>query len=374
MKFHNNIIQSDYELFCYIGGIIDPTFKAPEHIQQMMLHCPAHDDQNPSLAFTVENDRVLLDCHAKHCSFKEILAACGLNESDGFLYERNGNQDNSYRSRYNLATRKEMPKSNESMNNEDDKEISLKSIESIDANDTEEKQAKRQTWAFSELSEADYAAINARYGFPVPVLRLLAENELLFKWYDRAQNPCWCLTDGSQHSAQAVRLDGEPFYKGNKKHTLPGSLTSYPIGWSLVVDAVKCLRLTPTYRKQCLFLVCEGVTDYLAGWCLASRFNMVFHLPMVLPLGILGATVKPSKEIVETLTGCNVRLAFDNDSAGEKAEEVWWTVLERKSKLSRIEIEHFEKKDIRDLWNMVKPGENPTTETIETVKGELIYA
>lgn len=369
MKLHNPIVQSEYELFCYIGRAIDPTFKAPKHIQQVMLHCPAHDDQTPSLSFTVKDDRVVMKCHAKNCSYKEILAACGLNESDGFLYERNGDQDYSYRSRYNLATRKEMPKSNESMNYEDDKEISLKSI---DAGDTAEEQATRRKWKLYKLSEAELSAIEARYGFPVPVLRLLAENELLFKWYDREQNPCWCLTDGSQHSAQAVRLDGEPFYKGNKKHTLPCSLTSYPIGWSLVVDAIKCLRLTPTYRKQCLFLVCEGVTDYLAGWCLATHFNMIFHFPMVLPLGILGATVKPSKEIVETLTGCNVRLAFDNDDAGEHGQCIWKDALQEKCNLDAVD--HHGKNDLRDLWDMVKPGENPTIETIETVNGELKYA
>lgn len=366
MGLHNPLIQDDDDLFRYVGKAIDPKFIAPDHIQEVMLHCPAHNDNTPSLSFTVKDGRALIRCMAG-CSFEKVLAACGLNTADLYLYDRN--QDNSYRSRYKRATQNERPKSIESMNNEADKEISLKGI---DDSDTAERQAKRQSWAFSELTKEDYCTINERYSFPVPVLKMLAENEILFKWHDTAQNPCWCLTDGSRHSAQAVRLDGEPFPKGNKKMTLPCSLTSYPIGWSLVVDTVQRLRSTPEHLKQCLFLVCEGVTDYLAGWCLASRFNMVFHFPMVLPLGILGAGIKPTAEIVETLSGCNIRLAFDNDEAGEDGEEVWWKAMEKTSNLSRIE--YHGKKDIRDLWDMIKPASNPTIETLEVVKGEIIYA
>ena len=366
MGLHNPLIQDDYDLFCYVGKAIDPKFIEPNHIQNVTLHCPAHIDNTASLSFTVKNGRALINCMAG-CSFDKVLAACGLNTADLYLYDRN--QDNSYRSRYECATQNERPKSIESMNNEADKEISLKGI---DDSDTAERQAKRQSWAFSELTEEDYCAIRARYSFPVPVLKMLAENEILFKWHDTAQNPCWCLTDGSRHSAQAVRLDGEPFPQGNKKMTLPGSLTSYPIGWSLVVDAVRCLRSTLEHLKQCLFLVCEGVTDYLAGWCIASRFNMVFHFPMVLPFGILGAGTKPTAEIVETLSGCNVRLAFDNDKAGADGEKTWAESLEGKCNLDAVDLHG--KNDLRDLWNMIKPGEYPTDETLKMVKGELIHA
>lgn len=369
MGLHNPLIQDDYDLFCYVGKAIDPKFIAPNHIKEVTLHCPAHIDNTASLSFTVKNGRALINCMAG-CSFDKVLAACRLNTADLYLHDRN--QDNSYRSRYERATQNERPKSIESMNNEADKEISLKGI---DDSDTAERQAKRQSWAFSELTEEDYCSIRARYGFPVPVLKLLADNRILFKWHDTTQNPCWCLTDGSlesRYSAQAVRLDGEPFSQGNKKMTLPGSLTSYPIGWFLVVEAVQHLRFTLKHLNQCLFLVCEGVTDYLAAWCLAARFNMVFHFPMVLPLGILGAAIKPSAEIVETLTGCNVRLAFDDDDAGEDGQEVWKEALQEKCNLDAVDLHG--KNDLRDLWNMIKPGEYPTSETVKMIKGELEYA
>jgi len=46
--------------------------------------CPAHKDQNPSLAIS-ETDKVLLYCHAG-CSAYEIVSAIGLELSD--LFER----------------------------------------------------------------------------------------------------------------------------------------------------------------------------------------------------------------------------------------------------------------------------------------------
>ncbi len=367
MGLHNPLIQDNDDLFRYVGKAIDPKFIATDHIQEVMLHCPAHNDNTPSLSFTVKDGRALIRCMAG-CSFEKVLAVCGLNTADLYLYDRN--QDNSYRSRYKRATQNERPKSIESMNNEADKEISLKSI---DAGDTTEKQATRREWKFYELSEAELSAIEARYGIPVPVLRPLCNEGILYKWYDSEENSCWCLTDGFWHSAQAVRLDGEPFCNGYTKHNLRGTLTSYPIGWTLIVNLVKYLRINnPEYLKnQCLLLVCEGVTDYLAGWALANHFGLI--IPKVLPLGILGANVNPTAEIVETLTGCNVRLAFDNDDAGEHGQCVWKDALQEKCN-NLDAVDHHGKNDLRDLWDMVKPGENPTTETIEIVKGELKYA
>ena len=353
LTYHNMNVKTDYSLYCNIGQSIDRTFRPSGSIRQVMLHCPAHKDGSPSLSFTVENGKALIDCKAG-CSLDAILSASGLSKADMYLYNRNTGSPSTVKQ--SIVMPLESPEG----------------LKGIDASDTAERQAKRQSWAFSELTEEDYCAIRARYSFPVPVLKMLAENEILFKWHDTAQNPCWCLTDGSRHSAQAVRLDGEPFPQGNKKMTLPGSLTSYPIGWSLVVDAVRCLRSTLEHLKQCLFLVCEGVTDYLAGWCIASRFNMVFHFPMVLPFGILGAGTKPTAEIVETLSGCNVRLAFDNDKAGADGEKTWAESLEGKCNLDAVDLHG--KNDLRDLWNMIKPGEYPTDETLKMVKGELIHA
>ena len=356
LKYHNPNVKTDNDLFYHLGQSIDPAFKPTDSKLSTQLHCPAHNDQKPSLTLTVKDGIATLHCHSRKCDIKDILTARGLKMADLWLYDKDSCFTSKVKQSQSIAKPTESPET----------------LKSIDAGDTAEKQATRKTWKFYELSEADYSAIEARYGFRIPVLKLLAEKEILFKWYDPAQNPCWCLTDGSRHSAQAVRLDGEPFSQGNKKQTLPGSLTSYPIGWSLAVDAVRCLRSTLGHLKQCLFLVCEGVTDYLAGWCLASRFNMVFHFPMVLPLGILGAGIKPTAEIVETLAGCNVRLAFDNDEAGEQGQKAWKDALQKKCNLDAID--HHGKNDLRDLWNMVKPGENPTTETLESVKGELIYA
>ena len=83
--FHNPNIQTDYDLFCYIGHRLDPDYFSPDgSIQQMTLHCPAHHDKNPSLAFNVKNGKALIDCKAG-CSTEAILEARGLKMSDLFL-------------------------------------------------------------------------------------------------------------------------------------------------------------------------------------------------------------------------------------------------------------------------------------------------
>ncbi len=352
LKYHNPTVKTDNDLFYHLGQSIDPDFKPTDSRLSTQLRCPAHNDQTPSLKLTVKDGIATLHCF-RGCDTKDILTARGLKMADLWLYDRDSVFTSTVKQSQSIAKPTESPET----------------LKSIDAGDTAEKQATRRKWKFYELSEAELSAIEARYGFPVSVLRSLCNEGILYKWYDSEKNPCWCLTDGFWHSAQAVRLDGEPFSQGNKKMTLPGSLTSYPIGWTLIVNLVKYLRINdPEYlKKQCLFLVCEGVTDYLAGWSLANRFNII--IPKVLPIGILGAGIKPTAEIVETLTGCNVRLAFDNDKAGENGQEVWKEALQEKCNLDAVDLHG--RKDLRELWNTIKPGETPTSETVKMIKGEL---
>lgn len=353
MNFHNKSIQTDYQLYCHIGKRIDPTFSPPDFIKQIDLHCPAHNDSKQSLSFTVENGKALIDCKSG-CSKSAILSASGLTMPDLFLYDKG--TDFSPKVKQSAVKPIESP------------EV----LKGIDDSDTPKKQAKRQFWALLNLVGKDYCPINERYGFPVPVLELLVQYKILFTCYDQDGKQYWGVTDGSRHSACVVSMYGKPF-----KRNLDGSLASYPIGWDLVVKVVKCLHSNPNHLKQCLFLACEGVTDYLAGWCLADRFNMMLHFPMVhfpvvVPFGILGAGIKPAAEIVETLSGCNVRLAFDNDKAGEQGEATWTHALKEKCNLDAVDLHG--RKDLRELWNMVKPGEHPTDETLKMVKGELIHA
>ena len=353
MGLYNPFVQRDYELFCYLGGIIDPTFKDPGYIRQMTLHCPAHLDYNPSLSYIVKGGKALMHCKAG-CSYEEILAACGLTKADTCLY--NTNQDHSYMTRYSLAIQRGKSKTLESMNSKDDIE----------------KQIKRSNWALSPISEESCLKIHNRYGFPMDILIFLSEIGILWH-YDDFGTPCWCLVDGGKtlYSGQAVRLDGKPFPQGNTKKTLPGSIASCPIGWECATSSIELLMGPLVDINECLFIICEGVTDYLAMWSLISVFK---RRSTVIPLAVLGAGISPTQEIVNALKGCNVRLAFDNDSAGEKAEEVWWTALEGKSNLSRMEVERFGKKDVRDIWDMVRLSPNLTIEIFDTVKGELIYA
>ncbi|MGQ9455202.1 MAG: phage/plasmid primase, P4 family [Armatimonadota bacterium] len=52
----------------------------------LMVHCPAHDDRNPSLHVELAGDRVLLHCFAG-CSIERVLSALGLEMRDLFLSE-----------------------------------------------------------------------------------------------------------------------------------------------------------------------------------------------------------------------------------------------------------------------------------------------
>ncbi len=53
-----------------------------------MTHCPAHDDETPSLSISEKNGTILLNCFAS-CKFDAILAAAGIEKSE--LRSRNGN-------------------------------------------------------------------------------------------------------------------------------------------------------------------------------------------------------------------------------------------------------------------------------------------
>jgi hypothetical protein len=52
-----------------------------------IARCPAHDDRNPSLSITENEDKLLVHCKAE-CPTEEVLAAVGLMMSD--LFERTG--------------------------------------------------------------------------------------------------------------------------------------------------------------------------------------------------------------------------------------------------------------------------------------------
>ncbi len=83
--FHNPNILTEYDLFCYIGHRLDPDYFRPDgSIQQVTLHCPAHHDKNPSLAFNVKNGKALIDCKTG-CTLNAVLSASGLRTSDLFL-------------------------------------------------------------------------------------------------------------------------------------------------------------------------------------------------------------------------------------------------------------------------------------------------
>ena len=81
-------IHNEYELLSYLARKIDPSTalddSLPADATELMLHCPSHHDETPSLALSVKEDKALIHCFAG-CSTEDILKVCGLKMSDLFL-------------------------------------------------------------------------------------------------------------------------------------------------------------------------------------------------------------------------------------------------------------------------------------------------
>lgn len=135
---------------------------------------------------------------------------------------------------------------------------------------------------------------------------------------------CWILTDAAQRSAEARRLDGQPFPEcgplaTRKAHTLRGSSKSWPLGAAV-------LRTVPQFRT---LLIVEGGPDYLA----ALHFAHELERWDVLPVAMLGRSTggRIADDALELMRGRRVRIYphADADGGGVKSAEAWATQLHR---------------------------------------------
>lgn len=133
---------------------------------------------------------------------------------------------------------------------------------------------------------------------------------------------CWILTDAAQRSAEARRMDGQPFPEcgtlhTRKAHTLRGSSKSWPLGAAV-------LRTVPQFRT---LLIVEGGPDYLA----ALHFAHELERWDVLPVAMLGRSTggRIADDALELMRGRRVRIYphADADGGGVKSAEAWATQL-----------------------------------------------
>jgi len=61
--------------------------------RQYLGHCPAHNDEHPSLSFRIENEEVILHCHAG-CEYQDIINNLSVSKPMSFVsFGSEKNQD-----------------------------------------------------------------------------------------------------------------------------------------------------------------------------------------------------------------------------------------------------------------------------------------
>jgi hypothetical protein len=108
---------------------------------------------------------------------------------------------------------------------------------------------------------------------------------------------CWILTDASNRSAEARRIDGKPFpaigiFAERKSHSLKGSSKSWPVG--LLPGGFEESWLEQHCHK---ILLVEGGPDYLAACQLIAESGE----ENVLPVAMLGAGATISQDALTYL-------------------------------------------------------------------------
>lgn len=124
--------------------------------------------------------------------------------------------------------------------------------------------------------------------------------------------PCWIVTDGARHCAEARCMDGAWFPEigtlgVRKAHTLKGSVKSWPVGLGMPADMMK------HFGKV---LLLEGSGDLAAGYHYAEPVGSW------LPVAVLGAGMsRLHPEVSPLLRGKRVRIVSHVDPAGIEARE-----------------------------------------------------
>ncbi|MEY3775277.1 MAG: zinc finger protein [Verrucomicrobiota bacterium] len=122
----------------------------------------------------------------------------------------------------------------------------------------------------------------------------------------------WVLTDDARKTAQARRLDGNPWQRtGAKSDTLRAD-PAHPIGLAAI-------------GNRPVIALCEGEPDTLAA--LHFAFLAGIH-ESVAPICLTGAAKRIPDAVAEQLRGCHVRIFRQADTAGHSAALSWAEGLE----------------------------------------------
>jgi len=133
--------------------------------------------------------------------------------------------------------------------------------------------------------------------------------------------PSWVVTDSSNRSAEARRLDGEQYPQSGtigprKAHTLRGSKKNWPVGLLPRISQDRLAKL----RRAPLVMV-EGGPDLIAAYCILARFPM--DARDVQPVAMLGVNNAIGDEAMAFMAGRPVVIIVQGDKAGREAAGRW---------------------------------------------------
>jgi len=162
-----------------------------------------------------------------------------------------------------------------------------------------------------EGTDSELATVAKLRGVNPEACQLAADRGLL-KFGTVGGFPCWLLLDQTRKSAQARRMDGQPFpsigsLSERKAHTLRGSCQSWPLG---LLEA-----------SQMPFLaIVEGGPDLLAAFHFAQAEGAAERVGVV---AMLGASNSIPADALPHFKGKRVRIFPHDDEAGLKAAAGW---------------------------------------------------
>lgn len=159
-------------------------------------------------------------------------------------------------------------------------------------------------------TEARIARLSELRGIPLAGV-MLANRRGLLAFGNHEGHSCWAVLDSTRLNIQVRRMSGEPWWGGAKSHTLRNSRAGNPLG------------IQESSGSDTVHLV-EGGPDLVAAHAVICQMaDPAAHAAV----GMLGASMRPSRSLLAPLKGKDVIIWAHSDPAGAAAAESWRRAL-----------------------------------------------
>jgi hypothetical protein len=208
-------------------------------------------------------------------------------------------------------------------------------------NDSAEKEAKRRRWPTFRKGSPQALETVARLRGLRPATIHFAQSLGWLRFAELSGNPAWVLLSACGRMAQARRMDGRGWCRGEhgfKAWSLPGSCAAVPIG-------------LPSLNNRASFVgIASGGPDTLA---LLECVLVEERTDDCAVLGIMGESIKLPTPVVKQCTGRTVRLFAHNDEAGRRSAALWADQLtEAGATVDAFDFFAFGCKDLNDFLRL----------------------